>query len=94
MMREFKIKFIDRCSLMYSDNDVEFTMGGDGAFEMTEPGKPPNLIGFTIYEYDMNFIRGHLSVEKFEIERIKQWLINEGFPKVFSFNPLNESDSD
>ena len=84
MKENYKISSVDSWLLRYLDDNVEFTIGNEGAFQMTKPGHAPNLIGVTLYENSIKIIRGKLSENRIEIDRIKEWLLAQGYPKIMT----------
>ncbi len=78
MMEDYTISSVDRWFILYSDKNVEFKIGEEAAWGPMVDGKPNELLGAMIHENSIEVIRGKLSVERIEIERIKNWLLTVG----------------
>jgi hypothetical protein len=78
MMEDYKISSVDRWFILYSDKNVEFKIGEEAAWGPMVDGKPNELLGAMIHENSIEIIRGKLSDERIEIERIKNWLLTVG----------------
>jgi hypothetical protein len=87
MMEDYKISSVDRWFILYTDKNVEFKIGEEAAWGPMKDDKNNELLGAMIHENSIEVIRGKLSVERIEIERIKDWLLTVGgYKKIIEPN--------